>query len=102
MATLKSAGWSEVPHEGAPTTRPSATTGLRAVRGVLPRSFPGVLKVSAKFLMTVSYPVHYQDLVSAEYIRFVLVEDTSHVLVQPVHLISRRVRKLLDLCVDDL
>lgn len=32
------------------TARISAGTGFRVVRGVFPRSFPGVLKFSAKFL----------------------------------------------------
>lgn len=81
------------------TARGSAGV-LRIVLGVFPRSLPGVLKASAMFLPDVS---DCQSGVREELvIRMVLVEDSRHVLVEPVQFVSRGEGKLLDLRLYDL
>lgn len=80
------------------TTRASAGF-LRAVLGVFPRSFPGVLKASANFLLTISTSSTIENGSWCREcgVRLVLVKDTVHVLVEPIQLVSCGIRELLKL-----
>jgi hypothetical protein len=77
------------------TTRASAGF-LRAVLGVFPRSFPGVLKASANFLLEIStYSSSLWHLDCG--VRLVFVEYAGHVFIEPVQLIPCGVGELLNL-----
>ena len=90
--------WLGIRWEQARTWRVS-TACLRAVRGVFPRNFPGVLKTSSLFLQPdqqLRQCAGRRDLLS------ILCKDLGHVLVEPFKLIAHREAKVLDLLRDQV
>lgn len=85
------------------TTRVSRGFAFLAALGVFPRSFAGVLNVSAKFLRD-HQPSNVQRPLSIDRkcIHFIFIKDVCHVLVEPVEFISGGVRELINLRLSDL
>ena len=82
------------------TTRMLLGSAFLVVRGVFPRSFPGVLKSSATFLWSRSV-MRQSGSAQGRNTHLVFREDLSHVLVEPVHLVARRKGELLNLGLRD-
>jgi len=72
---------------GLLTARTSRGLAFLTVLGVFPRNFPGVLNISATFLNP-DISLGLKGMVV--YSHLVLVEDLSHMLIQPFCLIPRR------------
>ena len=73
------------------TSRTSSGFRFRAVRGVFPRSFPGVLNISVILLGSISIIYVLQQ----KTLHVVLVEDVGHMLIEKVQLISDREGKVV-------
>lgn len=80
------------------TSRISNGFRFRAVRGVLPRSFPGVLKISVIFLLKVRLFLASER----ESVHLVLAEDLSHMLVEEIQFISNSEGKIFCLLCREL
>lgn len=83
------------------TIRLSSRFTFRAVRGVFPLIFPGVLKTSVKLLLMVSAESSVRGGVGCNS-RLTFGEDLCHVFIQPVHLMSNRILDLFHFLVDQL
>ena len=81
------------------TARVSKGFRFLIVRGVFPLSFPGVLKISVTFLLTVSL-AHYSQLRLV--IHSIVAEDFGHMFVEPFKFIARRERKVLRFLISEL
>ena len=73
------------------TSRTSNGFRFLAVRGVLPRSLPGVLKISVTFLFGVSKP---KKSYKQSFVHLIFAENLRHMLVEPFHLIAGRESKV--------
>ena len=85
----------------SPTLRASPTFCLRTVRGVLPRSFPGVLNTSITFLFIQSAP-NASSMGESNCLQSLLGENVGHMFVQPLHLIANRETKILHFLGDEV
>lgn len=64
-----------------------------AVLGVLPRSLPGVLKTSVRFLRACK---KMNSVSAVKVLHLLLTEDVAHVLVEPFQLVSCGITEFLN------
>lgn len=74
---------------------------MRAVRGVLPLSFPGVLNASVKLLCMCQHGNGCRGYVGRNG-QLVVGEDLGHMLIQPVHLMAHRVFHFFHLLIEQV